>query len=151
MSPPPPDLIGVCHGTIAFAAYRHIQDSAPSEKRGTKFGKWVVLSDALQAVPQAMFERAHVPKAQRWLAVNSGGMVYQALTQNAARGVLTCLQGDAHPELVRMGEPIPELALELWTLYPRSLKRAPSLKVFREALAKRLGELGPSLRGEIRE
>ncbi|MFK8002772.1 MAG: LysR family transcriptional regulator [Polyangiales bacterium] len=149
VSQPPEDLIGVRHGSVAFAAYRHRDDTEPlREPRGTNSGRWIVLNEGLSAVPQAMFERAHVGE-RRWLRVNSGALVHEAVTRGAGRGVLACVEGDADPQLVRMGEPIPELELELWSLYPRTLKGAPRLRVFRDALAKHLADLGPRLRGEV--
>lgn len=152
VSQPPPDLIGVRHGSVAFAAYRHRDDhEAIGDARGTQSGRWVVLNEGLSAVPQAMFERAHVSSERSWLRVNSGALVYDAVVQGAGRGVLACVQGDADPRLVRMGEPIPELALELWSLYPRTLKGAPRLRVFRDALAEHLSNLAPRLRGEVQD
>lgn len=150
VSQPPADLIGVRHGRVAFAAYRHRRDTeALREPRGTGSGRWVVLNEGLSAVPQAAFERAHVSSERSWLRVNSGHLVHEAVVQGAGRGVLACIEGDSNPQLVRMGEPIPELELELWSLYPRTLKGAPRLRVFRDALAKHLSDLGPRLRGDF--
>ncbi|MDI5986546.1 LysR family transcriptional regulator [Halomonas sp. M4R5S39] len=69
-----------------------------------------------------------------------------ATRDGLGRAVLPCYLADAEPALTRLGEPIPELATELWLLTHPDLRRVARIRAFMafvaEALAGRLPAQG---------
>ena len=48
----------------------------------------------------------------------------------AGVGLLRCFVGEQRPSLVRLGPPIPELAVDLWLLTHPDLRRSPRVRAF---------------------
>jgi DNA-binding transcriptional LysR family regulator len=61
--------------------------------------------------------------------------------------VLPCHLGDAERRLVRVGDPVPAMAVDLWLLSHPDLRRTERIRVFADALREGLATLQPMFDG----
>lgn len=143
---PTDSLVGRCQGVVASAPYRHrnLRSMDPWTE-----APWVVMHESMGAIPQRRWEQKHLRTSGNWLRVNSAVPLYQAVSAGLGCGVLTCLLGDANPDLVRISDPDPALELQLWFLYHRDLRRAARLHTVVEHLSQTMSILKPLLAGEV--
>ncbi len=66
--------------------------------------------------------------------------MYAAVREGAGRAVLPCYLADGNPALTRIGEPIPELATDLWLLTHPDLRRVARIRAFLAFVAEALAE-----------
>ncbi|MFY0989576.1 LysR family transcriptional regulator [Halomonas sp. C05BenzN] len=71
-----------------------------------------------------------------------------AARDGLGRAVLPCYLADAEPALARLGEPIPELATELWLLTHPDLRRVARVRAFMAFVAEALGKRPAQLCGQ---
>lgn len=86
---------------------------------------------------------------ERWMAVNgydercrfrvdSGPGMFAAVRDGIGVGVLPCYWGENEPELVRIGDPVREMATGLWLLTHPDLQNAERIRVVLDFFAEKL-------------
>jgi DNA-binding transcriptional LysR family regulator len=146
---PPADLVGRRHGHVALAVYGHRSLVAGRGEACLKVAPWAVLGPGRPQLPQAQWERRHVPQDQVWLRTEGSQMLWTSVVQGLGLGILACALADPDPDLIRLTPPLPELQVDLWTLYHRELRQAARLRVVHEELSRSLARLRPLLEGEV--
>ncbi|MCE8016562.1 LysR family transcriptional regulator [Halomonas sp. MCCC 1A17488] len=121
-SPMPPEhLVGRRIGTIAQAIYA-CSDSAADAWVGPDRHLGYAALDAWMAEQGAN-------ACCRYRVDTMFGML-AAARDGLGRAVLPCYLADAEPTLTRLGEPIPELATDLWLLTHPDLRRVVRIRAF---------------------
>lgn len=121
-SPSPPEhLVGRRVGTVAQAVYARADDAADAWVGPDRHLGYAAL-DAWMADQEAN-ERC------RYRVDTMFGML-AAARDGLGRAVLPCYLADAEAALMRLGEPIPELATDLWLLTHPDLRRVARIRAF---------------------
>ncbi|TFH88562.1 LysR family transcriptional regulator [Billgrantia azerbaijanica] len=137
---PPEYLVGRQVGIIAQAVYARRHDPPGAET-------WVGPDRHLGYAPlEAWMARTGVA-AQCCYRVDTLLGMLAAVRDGMGRGVLPCYLADAEPTLARQGEPIAELATDLWLLTHPDLRRVARIRAFLAFVAEALGERRAQLGG----
>ena len=113
---PPESLIGHRLGSIAMAVYGSRERFAGTGDADFATCDWVVQATQISAGPEARWIRRHAPGARIRLRAETGTCVEAGIAAGIGIGVLPCFRADRLPGLMRLSEPVPEMALELWAL-----------------------------------
>jgi DNA-binding transcriptional LysR family regulator len=145
---PPEHLVGRRVATVA---------TAPYARRGHPYPRggppdpaalpWVGPDESLAHLKGAAWLRRSVPAANVRLRANTLLGVQAAVRAGAGAGLLPCFLGDADPDLVRLGPPLPDLATPLWLLTHPDLRRAARVRAVLDGLAERLDALSGVFEG----
>ncbi|MGQ4878589.1 LysR family transcriptional regulator [Billgrantia sp. LNSP4103-1] len=138
---PPEHLVGRRVGVIAQAAY---------VRRGAAKGDdaWVGPDRHLgYAALDAWMAEQGANEPCRYRVDTMFGML-AAARDGLGRAVLPCYLADAEPALARLGEPIPELATDLWLLTHPDLRRVTRIRTFMAFLAEAINTSEARLAGE---
>ncbi|WP_048306790.1 LysR family transcriptional regulator [Halomonas sp. PR-M31] len=138
---PPESLVGRRIGTIAQAVYRaSIQDSDAVN--------WVGPDErmAYRALEIWMTQQGH-DKHCHYRVDTLLGML-AAVRDGIGRAVLPCYLCDDDERLVRVGEPIPELATDLWLLTHSDLRRVARIRALMEFVAQSVSARSARLLGD---
>lgn len=130
-SAPPEYLVGRRVGTIAQAVYAR-SDGASND------GDWIGPDRHLGygALEAWMADRCANARC-RYRVDTMLGML-AAARDGVGRAVLPCYLADAEPVLLRVGEPIPALATDLWLLTHPDLRRVARIRAFMSFVAEAL-------------
>jgi DNA-binding transcriptional LysR family regulator len=122
-------------GCFAYAVYGQAQfrDQA-AEPAGLAALPWIGFDE----------EHAYMP-GQRWVLdllggrrpevrTNNGMVLRDAARAGAGVAVLPCAIGDDDPVLVRLGEPLAEVAVDQWLLVHRDLRALPRVRAVMDVL-----------------
>lgn len=131
---PPEALVGRRIGRIAQAVYVRAGRDVPDTP---------VLPDLDWIGPD---ERMGYPQLARWmrsadletrcrLRVDSTLGMCAAVADGLGAAVLPCYLADADSRLARLGEPLDELAVDLWLLTHPDLRQAPRIRAFNDFVA----------------
>lgn len=142
---PPENLVGFPVGELAGAAYVH-RDRLDGIDPATP--DWAALDWLCQASPSGpgrefRWISDHAGEDRIRLVTESGGSLEGAVLAGYGAGFLPCMRGDRLPELVRLGEPIADIGLQLWVLTHPHLRRVARIR----ALMQHLREFLPALIG----
>lgn len=138
---PPETLVGRRVATLAQAVY----DRRDAAGDGTA-GNTTAAGDSAWIGPD---ERMHYPVLEAWMAARGladlcGCRVDSVLGMTAAvrdglgRAVLPCYIGDREPALARVGDPLPELAADLWLLTHADVRASARIRAFTDFAAVRI-------------
>lgn len=130
---PPERLLGRRLGVIEQAVYGGMNHCAADITAPLNHTHWIGPDERLgyRALDSWMAERGFA--AQCSYRVDSVLAMMRAVEEGIGLAVLPCYLADRNPHLVRIGEPIPELATDLWFLsHPdlRSVARLRALSQF---------------------
>jgi DNA-binding transcriptional LysR family regulator len=134
-------------GTVAMAVYaaRTLARPAPS---GTLTGMpWVGFDSALACSGPGTWVARNVAASDIRFRANTLPGAAQAVRSGIGCGVLPCFVGESIPDLVRLGAPLPELAVPLWLLVHPEMARVPRIRRACDALAVKLKAAPPLLAG----
>lgn len=120
-SSPPQHLVGRRVGTIAQAVYARAGDSPDAWVGPDRHLGYAALDTWMQANGANANCRYRVDTMYGMLAAARDGL---------GSAVLPCYLADAEPALARVGEPIPELATDLWLLTHPDLRRVARIRAF---------------------
>ncbi|MGC3874521.1 LysR family transcriptional regulator [Halomonas sp. GXIMD04776] len=137
---PPESLVGRRIGTIAQAIYRaSIQDSDTAD--------WVGPDErmAYRALEIWMAQSGHDSRCHYRIDTLLGMLA--AVRDGIGRAVLPCYLCDDDERLVRVGEPIPELATDLWLLTHPDLRRVARIRALMEFVAQAVSNRSKQLLG----
>ena len=114
---PPEHLVGIRLGTMRSAVYAG-KDYLAAQAEGRHYGEmdWIALDDSLPHHPSQHWRRAAFPKlAPRHKAGNLLA-VAGAVVNNLGVGIVPLAVLRAHPQVVMLDGPLPELDIGLWLL-----------------------------------
>ncbi|KRA61591.1 hypothetical protein ASD79_05600 [Caulobacter sp. Root655] len=131
---PPPTLTGRRVCALAFAVYGAPGDTGQGE------GDWVAPDDSLSALKLSRWMAERGLSARATFRGNSLVSLREAARAGLGRAVLPCYLGDLDPGLRRLGDPIAELATELWVLTHPDLTTAGRIRAFLDEIYRRLAE-----------
>jgi len=133
---PPENLVGRRASDVAFALYG-ARDLFPADAGFNVLNTlpWVVPDDSLAHIPQARWQRTHVPDAQAAFRSNSMLGLYQGIAAGVGVGFVPCFLGDSDSALVRIRPPEPELTTGLWLLTHEDLRRSGRVRAFLDFMA----------------
>jgi DNA-binding transcriptional LysR family regulator len=121
---PPDHLVGRRLAETASAVYASKRYAACADDLDDLAAqRWIGWDDAFVNTPVARWMRANVPDGRVAFKVNSIAVLQHALHAGIGVGLLGTFLGDADDTLVRVTEPIDELAVDLWLLTHADLRR----------------------------
>ncbi|QWF16445.1 LysR family transcriptional regulator [Lysobacter capsici] len=146
---PPEGLIGRKVARMASAVYRPRSLRLPRTARPDDLADydWLVPDGNLAHIAMAQwlrhkqYDRRAVFSANSLIALRDAAVCGMGLT------VLPCHLGDAERRLVRVGDPVPGIAVDLWLLSHPDLRRTERIRVFADALRDGLAALQPIFDG----
>ena len=139
---PPDTLVGRRVADVATAVYAARDYLAESPPPGALAEHdWIVPDDSLAHLKSARWLRRELPDLEPVIRCNSLNGVLAACRGGAGLALLPCIMADSRPDLVRVVEPMDELATGLWLLTHRDLRRVARVRALldhlHEALAAR--------------
>lgn len=142
---PPGSLIGRKLCRIAVAVYRSA--SAPSACDADS-ASWVTPAEELNHLASARWLRERGHSARSVMQADSLHTLAHAVASGIGLGILPCYMADLDPRLVRVSDPIEELAGELWFLTHPELRATARIRALSEHLAQEFSSLRPLFTGE---
>ncbi len=127
-SSPDPSLFGRKLGTIQQAVYRHISMPESNEH-------WIGANPTMRYVQLDRWMEAEGHAENCAIRADTTLGIYAAVLSGAGRGVLPCYFGERVPELKRCGGPLDGLAIDLWLLIHRDLRRTVRVRAVVDFLA----------------
>ena len=137
---PPENLVGRRVARIAWALYGRVADFS-SRDRGAGLAQrdWVVPGDELASLRAIRQVREKAPKERLVYQVNTVLGLAHAVEAGIGIGHLPCFVADTMPALVRLADPDPALAADLWVLTHPDIRNAPRIRVLMDFLATEIG------------
>lgn len=136
-------------GTVAMAVYAARQLCPTADGHTSDGLPWVGFDGSLACSGPAQWVSRHVAERDIRFRANTLPGAAQAVRQGIGCGVLPCFVGSSLPELVRIGAPLPTLALPLWLLVHPDLARLPRIRRTSDALTSALAGVAALLAGEV--
>jgi DNA-binding transcriptional LysR family regulator len=144
---PPETLIGRRIGPIRWAVYGSKAVASDLHARAIEEAPWIGFGDNFAThLGRRWMDRVVGPRRQIW-RVNSVLSIAEAVATGAGVGLLPCFVGDQHDDIVRIGEPLAELDIDLWILTHPDLRQAARVKAFMEIVGADLVRARKSLEG----
>jgi DNA-binding transcriptional LysR family regulator len=144
---PPESLIGRRLCRIAVAVYRS-EKLADPRAQGLEESPWVVPGDELGHLASANWLKENGHWSRAALRANSLHSIALAVANGLGLGVLPCYLADRDRRLVRVGDPIDELASDLWFLTHVELRHTARMKALSDFLAVQFQALRPLFQGD---
>lgn len=144
---PPESLVGRKLCRIAVAVYRSSTWPGADPDTLARY-PWVVPNDELSHLASTRWLKEAGHWARAALRVNSLHSLALAVANGMGLGILPCYLADGDPRLVRLGDPIDDLASDLWFLTHRELRHAARIRALSEHLAREFHGLRPLFQGE---
>ncbi|NNF79084.1 MAG: LysR family transcriptional regulator [Rhizobiales bacterium] len=91
---------------------------------------WLAPDESMAGSPAGRWMRDKIPEAKIVMAADSFLALGDAARRNLGVAILPCAQGDAMPDLVRIGEPLKDYKTGLWVLTHRDLLGAVRISTF---------------------
>ena len=129
---PPENLVGRRVGSIAQAVYGSAAGFVPGQPPDWGAVDWIGPDETLwyRQLDEWMKQQGHDERCR--YRVDSLQGMQSGVCDGIGVAVLPCYLGDGDPRLVRLGEPIPELANDLWLLTHPDLRRVARIRAFTE-------------------
>jgi len=150
-SVPPDALAGERLGIIAQAVYGH-ERLVSSDRTAPSLAAfdWIGPGERMPYPALAKWMRAHgLDDRCRYRFDTIQGM-YIAARNAAGLAVLPCYLGDDTRDLVRLSEPLPEVATDLWLLSHADMRRSVRIRTFLQFMGDAIGRQRARLAGEGR-
>lgn len=135
-------------GTVAMAIYALRDRPLSPTGEDLAHSPWVGFDGGLACSGPGAWITQHVEDDAIRLRANTLLGAARAVRSGIGRGVLPCFVGGSIPELARIGEPLPDLALPLWLLAHPDTARLPRVRRASDAIATKLRQAAPLLSGE---
>jgi len=144
--PAPENLVGRRLCRIAVAVYRAA--SGPAIGPGDfASAPWVLPDDQLGHLASAGWARRRGYDARTALRANSLHTLAHAAAAGIGLAVLPCYLADTDPRLARIGEPIDELASDLWFLTHAELRHTARIRALSDFIAREMRGLKAAFAG----
>lgn len=146
--PAPENLVGRRLCRIAVAVYRAAAGPAigPDDFASAP---WVLPDDQLGHLASAAWARRRGYHARAALRANSLHTLAHAAAAGIGLAVLPCYLADADPRLARIGEPIDELASDLWFLTDAELRHTARIRTLSDFMAREMRGLKAAFAGRM--
>lgn len=151
---PPESLVGRRTGRIAWALYGHSGDLELRQAAlaGALWERpWVSLGDQFTSLKAVRYLQKHVAPERVVYRVNTVLGLAEAVEAGIGIGFLPCFIADRRPGLMRLSEPDPELAADLWLLTHPDLRHSPRVRVFLDYMAGELTRIRPFIEGTAKQ
>lgn len=145
---PPAHLIGHRFGPLRHAVYARRDKARRFQRTGLDQQPWIALDDSASGSHALMWLARVLPLEKVTLRFSGLMIVRSACAQGLGLAVLPCFLGDTEPDLVRIGEPVPECDSELWLLSHPELRETVRVKALRDWLIKALSAQADLLAGK---
>ncbi|HTV95443.1 MAG TPA: LysR family transcriptional regulator [Steroidobacteraceae bacterium] len=89
---------------------------------------WIGIAQIADRWPEFKWIEANVPSERVGLTVNGGPAYTELVARGYGAGILTCVEGDALPDLVRLSGPTPLIVREIWLLVLPELRRNVTIR-----------------------
>lgn len=142
---PPETLIGRKLCRIAVAIYCSSSASSACDVEGAS---WVTPDEELNHLASVRWLRERGHSARSVMQTNSLHTLAHAVASGIGLGILPCYMADLDPRLVRVSDPIEELAGDLWFLTHPELRATARLRALSDHLAQEFSMLRPLFTGE---
>jgi DNA-binding transcriptional LysR family regulator len=143
---PPSGLVGrkLCRIEVAVYAARKIPRVTMASLAAER---WVAPSDRLSHLASYKWlkEMGHFKRAA--IQVDSLLTLSSTVASGAGLGLLPCYLADSLPDLQRVGEPIPDLASDLWLLTHQELRRVKRIRLVMDWIHEEMRTLKPLFEG----
>ena len=117
-------------GELGSAAYAHKSLLLPRTD-WCKELPWIGFAQVADRWPEFRWIETNVPTEHVAMTVNGGTAYTTLVARGYGAGILTCVEGDALPDLVRLSGPAPLIVREVWLLVLPELRRNVTVrKVF---------------------
>jgi DNA-binding transcriptional LysR family regulator len=130
-----PDIVQRHLMHMPYALYQ-AKDAAPIDDASVRL---VTMDTGFHDMPDAVWLRAHFPKARVAFRSNNRHVQAIACADGVGLAVLPCPLGDSHPALARVGRLQMPPGRDVWLGYHRDLRRLPRLRAFVDLLIDRVG------------
>ena len=141
-------LVGRFVGRLQFAPY-----AARSlvEAHGTALADlpWLDWSNSFGRRHLRAYLAAHAPSARIVAELAVFEDMLAVATAGHGVAALPCVDGDEHPDLVRLAPPIDGFSMGIWLLTHPALRGAPRVRAFMQRIGIALDELRPRLEGTV--
>ena len=145
---PPEHLIGRKLGTLHQAVYATPEYLAEHDPYAANSrAKWVGWGSPEHR--PSWIEQSPFPHLGVVGHFNNMQIQHRAVCQNMGLGFFPCVQGDADPGLVRIGDPVP--LKDVWLLSHRDLRAAARMRAFRQFMFRHQIEISAALEGRVLE
>lgn len=142
---PDTSLIGRRIGTVGMAAYAE-RSLADSLERGLE--PWIGYDGGLACHKPGLWVASNIPDERIAFRSNTLLGIIRAVRSGLGLAILPCFVGDADPQLVRIGERLPELDIGLWLLADRATAEIPRMRATLDGLARGLTAVRGRLAGD---
>lgn len=127
---PPEMLIGRRIGTLAHAVYGRSGVASAADGGRDPAADWIGWDELMLHPPLERWMKAHRVDERCRYRVNTVTGMLEAVRHGLGLTILPCYLADGDERLARHGDPIPELAVDLWLLTHPDLRRAARIRAF---------------------
>lgn len=142
---PPDTLIGRRIGSIRWAVYSSAKLVAEHGSRVIEESPWVGYGDNLGSLTGKRWIETNIGQRRQVVRVNSVLSMAELIAGGAGAGILPCFIGETRADLVRIGQPIPELNVDLWILTHPDLRHSARVRAFTDCVGGELAKLRKTL------
>lgn len=89
---------------------------------------WIGFAHVADRWPEFRWIEANVPPERVAMTVNGGPAYTEVVSRGYGAGLLTCIEGDARPQLQRLSGPAPLIVREIWILVLPELRRNSAVR-----------------------
>lgn len=89
---------------------------------------WIGFAQVADRWPEFQWIEANVSAECVRVTVNGGPAYTELVARGYGAGILTCVEGDALPHLVRLSGPMPLIEREIWLMVLPELRRNPTVR-----------------------
>lgn len=145
---PPESLVGrrVCSVALAVYASPAYLKKTPARRR-LEDHVWVAPDDSLASTSVSRYLRRELAGVTISLRADSYMVLRDAAVSGLGVAALPCYLGDRSPGLVRVRDPLPQLATELWILTHEDLRNTARVRAFVDFMAAALASQRSSIEG----
>lgn len=145
---PPENLVGRRIADVATAIYGaepYLAEAPASDDLQAQ--QWIMPDESLAHLQASRWLRRELPGIEPAICCNSLNGVLAACRGGAGLAALPCFMADGIDGLVRVREPLDELAVGLWLLTHRDLRRVARIRALLDHLHASLAERRDALAG----
>jgi DNA-binding transcriptional LysR family regulator len=114
-------------GALGSAVYAHQSLLRPGVDWHRDLA-WIGFAQVADRWPEFQWIEANVSAHCLGVTVNGGPAYTELVARGYGAGILTCVEGDALPHLVRLSGPTPLIVREIWLMVLPELRRNPTVR-----------------------
>ena len=114
-------------GELGSAVYAH-KALLQADRDWQRDIPWIGFAQVADRWPEFRWIEGHVPAGKIGMTVNGGPAYTELVSRGYGAGILTCVEGDARPDLKRLSGPTPLIVREIWLLVLPELRRNATVR-----------------------